>query len=640
MTIKSEIFEIQESRPSSVEDVINIFEEGILVFNHEFCVESANKKAMRQFGYSRKNLIGKSCLELFHLKGGICPVCQIPKTSNFPSLEVKIKRPFSRKMLRVQSTSILDDNGQVKKIVQRIFDEPKILSNKTPQRLNLLIDHKIYEDLPMSFQILDGEGRFMNVNPMWLKNFGFLKEEVVGEEFIDFLAPESREVFEKKIKKNRPGGLFSGLELKVRKRRGRYLHVLMDGCFQFDEKGKVKQILCFLKEIQGQVSYAKLLEREMRKIESESQKKSAFLANMSHEIRNPMNGILGFTDLLRQGNLTSEQKSRYLDLIHNNGEVLLNLINDIMNLSRLDAGQVVLHHKRFSLTELMNFLLEHFRVEKEMTGNSRVELIWDTNDEEREVFISSDRYRLQQVLTNLIGNAIKFTRQGEVRFGFRLEEKQILFFVKDTGIGIAPQYQKDVFDRYKQVPGEAIGNKNGNGLGLAICKAIVDLFEGQIWVESQLGRGSEFYFTIPDSTILDREEGVDEISQPSAKNYDWSSHTILVAEDEIMNYLFLEELLAPTKVKLLHAENGQQALDLIQETESVDLVLMDIKMPVLNGYEATRKIKRINKNLPVIAQTAYSMDEDYQKCKNVGCDDYISKPIAIPLLLSMIEKYF
>lgn len=386
------------------------------------------------------------------------------------------------------------------------------------------------------------------------------------------------------------------------------------------------------------VSYARLnLLEEKRKAEVSDQLKSAFLANMSHEIRTPMNSILGFSQLLEDENLNQETRTKYLGYIHSSGESLLNLINDIIDISKIEAGELKLEKSFFNLSEIMQELYETFSRERDKMERSDVNLNLDLPIYAGSFLYYTDRFRLKQVLTNLLSNAFKYTDEGAVAFGFREEKKHLLFFVRDTGIGMTEEESKLIFDRFWKIKERKGKLYSGTGLGLAITKNLVELLGGSIGLESEKDIGTEFLFTIP--LKKQKEKIQKEMQDKTIAKYSWSKHVILIVEDDSSNYAYLKGVLSRTRAKLKWVENGREAIDLYLR-ERVDLVLMDIKLPVMDGIEALRTIKQENPNLPIIAITAYAMSGEKEKYLLMGFDGYYSKPVNAKELLTGIKKFF
>ncbi len=407
-------------------------------------------------------------------------------------------------------------------------------------------------------------------------------------------------------------------EAKLKKQNEEYLELNQE---LTETNNRIKQINSELREAN-------------QRAEEHDKLKSAFLANMSHEVRTPMNGILGFSQLLLDGAIDDAEREEFVGVIQNCGNQLLAIINDLIDISKIEANQITLNPSPVNLNELLNEQLLLFKPKAE-DNNLQFEI--ESNFDPTTSAIMVDGARLRQVISNLIGNAIKFTPEGEVRFGCYRNQNVVEFYVKDTGVGIPADKQKYIFERFRQVETELARQTSGTGLGLAISKALVSKMGGEIWVESQSGEGSTFHFTIPDNNAVNKT-----IEQPIAeKRYQTVSKTpqILIADDNEINYLYLKELLKGVDADLLWVTNGQEVVSYVKSNPNIDLILMDIKMPIMDGYQATREVKKIRHDLPIIAQTAYAMTSDREKAAESGCDDYIAKPINKAKFISIINRF-
>jgi PAS domain S-box-containing protein len=387
--------------------------------------------------------------------------------------------------------------------------------------------------------------------------------------------------------------------------------------------------------------HRKQLENELirakDKAEESDRLKSAFLANMSHEIRTPMNGILGMTQLLAIPDISSDQRKEYLELINKNSETLLNLIDDIVDVSKIEAGQMKIIRKPFRLNPLFDQLNMLFSSSSVYKSKKDLKLLTSKSlPDSTTIFTDPDR--LRQIFINLIGNSLKFTESGHIEFGYTLESEKLLFFVKDTGIGISTEKQEVIFDRFTQADDSLTRKFGGSGLGLAISRGLIELLGGNIWVNSTLQHGSTFYFTIPYIPAEESEEQ-DKMWMESPSDFNWSGRTFLIVEDDKVSFKFLEGIFRKTAATILHADNGIKAIEFCKSNPEIDIVLMDIQLPEMSGLDATRIIKAIRKTLPIIAQTANAMSDDKEKCLEVGCVDYVSKPINVNLLFHKIEKH-
>jgi PAS domain S-box-containing protein len=375
------------------------------------------------------------------------------------------------------------------------------------------------------------------------------------------------------------------------------------------------------------------------KAEESDKLKTAFLANMSHEIRTPMNGILGFAEMLNDNALSKANRKKYLQIINSNGKMLINLIDDIIDFAKIESDQVNILQDDFSLNNLLNQVQSSFLTSRLKRDKSRVRIMTKKSFPDEKSFIRTDPTRLRQVLTNLVGNAIKFTHKGFIEFGYMLEDsKTLLFYVKDTGIGIEEEKLQLIFERFMQADSSPSRKYGGSGLGLAISKGLVELLNGKMWAESVLNEGSTFYFTIPFNPVI-RILDVSVENKQSRNHYQWEGRLFLIAEDDKFSYKFLEGFLKQTRAEVLRAADGREAVEICRTNPNIDLVLMDIQMPEMNGLVATEEIKKFNKNIPVIAQTANAISEERQRCLEAGCDDFITKPVNISELYAKINKW-
>lgn len=365
--------------------------------------------------------------------------------------------------------------------------------------------------------------------------------------------------------------------------------------------------------------------------------KTAFLSNMSHEIRTPMNGIVGFVDILeRDQELTEEERKKYLGIIRSSSNHLLTLINDIVDISKIEAGQLILNIKDCNISELILELYEFFSTNIKIQEN-RIELLFEVPIGEN-LIIRTDPDRLKQVLLNLIGNSIKYTDKGHIKFGCTIEkETQLTFFVEDTGPGIPKEHHERIFKRFVQIIDEKKTYMSGTGLGLAISKSLVELLGGDIWIESNGSQGASFFFTLPYIKKVSTKKPVEPSNNHIQADVSFDK-TILIAEDIATNYMLLENILKKNGSKTIWAKNGDEAVTLCK-SNNVSLVLMDMKMPIMDGYEATKAIRKFNKKLPIIAQTAYALQGEHEKSLEAGCNDYLTKPIDQQQLLSVVQKY-
>ncbi|MCD4745246.1 MAG: response regulator [Bacteroidales bacterium] len=378
-------------------------------------------------------------------------------------------------------------------------------------------------------------------------------------------------------------------------------------------------------------------EKTIKEVEDSNKLKTSFLINMSHEIRTPLNSIIGFSNLLAGPDLTLSQKNEYINYIISNSNTLLHLLDDIINISRIEAGQLTIDKTECYINGLLGEIFTNFS--KISKNKKNIELKLNPFLKVQDFSIFSDPVRIKQIFTNLLDNAFKYTKSGYIEFGYTIKDKEtIRFFVKDTGVGIPKDKFEIIFEMFKQANYSATKEYDGSGLGLAISKKLVELLDGKIWVESIVDKGSTFYFTLPWKSYEVSEKEI-AASNNIEKIYNWKDKKILIAEDIDSNYRFVEATLRHTKVNLLRANDGKQAVRICKLVDDIDLILMDIRMPIMNGYDAIYLIKKINKDIPIIALTAYANQGEKEKSLNAGCIGYIQKPIKPKLLLSILNNY-
>jgi len=510
----------------------------------------------------------------------------------------------------------------------------------------------ILNTLPHYAWLKDCEGRYLSVNESFAQSLNRTVEEIIGksdydlypdrvaqryrEEDLKIICTKKQLFFEEKVNES----WFETFKAPIFDTAGEVIGITGISLEISKRKRSEEEIRNYSEKLAVQNVKLKLINDELKaskeKAEESDKLKSAFLANMSHEIRTPMNAILGFATLIRNRVLSDEKRKQYVDLINTNCRQLLHIITDIIDISKIEADQISIFNKNFNLNKMLSDLYESNMHQLELQ-RKEIELHFKPGLKDRESAVFTDKVRLEQIMTNLLSNAIKFTDEGSIEFGYYVNKrKDISFYVKDTGIGLSEDEQKIVFDRFRQASTSFSKLYGGTGLGLSISKGLAEKLGGFIWVESKKNEGSTFYFNIPykPGVDLDRPSEID-----YKDDYNWRGKTILIAEDEDVNYNLLETILVPTGAKIYRATNGLEAIDRCEADLTIDLVLMDIKLPNMNGFEATRHIKSKRKNLPIIAQTAYAMSTDEESCLKAGCDDYIAKPLRIDDLLKKVNKY-
>ncbi|MBS4057247.1 MAG: PAS domain S-box protein [Bacteroidales bacterium] len=446
---------------------------------------------------------------------------------------------------------------------------------------------------------------------------------------------ESWELLSASLAKTAETGIPYELELKTVRKDGSNGWMWARGEAEFDKEGKIIGLSGAAQDI----SQRKLMEEELlrakEKAEESDRLKSAFLANMSHEIRTPMNGILGFAELLKEPNLRSEKQQEYIAIIERSGERMLNIINEIIDISRIQSGQMPVNFSDVDLNKCIDDCYKFFEPE---AAKRNLELKRAVAFQQGEARIKTDFIKLNSALVNLIKNAFKYTQKGSIEFGYKLNDAKtaLKFYVKDTGIGIPVDRQVAIFERFIQADIEDKMAQQGAGLGLTITKAYIEMLGGKIWVESAVGKGSTFYFTLPYKPVKLSQYKIAE----SKELKQITNLKLLIVEDDDASCQWLKHTMKELAKEIFAVKTGNEAIEVCHNNTDIDLILMDIQLPGMNGYEATRKIREFDKNVVIIAQTAFALSGDREKSIEAGCDDYVSKPINNVELHKLIEKYF
>ncbi len=505
---------------------------------------------------------------------------------------------------------------------------------------------RLYQSIqqsPVSVVITDIDKKIIYVNQKFIEITGYSKEEAIGK------TPNliKSEKADEETYNYMWSVLGSGNEFQ-----GEFLHQKKNGELFWErafvspvknDKDKITHYIAVKEDITTRKEMEEDLVKAKEKAEESDRLKTAFLANMSHEIRTPMNAIIGFTEMLHDGIVVAGEREKLSGMIVDNGRKLLSIIDDITDIAKIEAGQLAINPGRCSANKILFDNYYNFKELRSGIGKEHIEIIARQYQPDQNFAFTSDARRINQVINNLMSNALKYTLEGVIELGYEIckgtDGPIIDFFVKDTGIGIHASKFKTIFDRFRQLDDSSTRHAGGTGLGLAISRSIARLLGGEMKVESTFGKGSTFHLILPFVEIRQ-----DRFEPPKigavAKSIDWSNFEILIAEDEDSNFHLLEIILRETRVKIIRAYNGKEAIDIIRGGKEVDLILMDVRMPLMDGYEATALIKKIKPEIPIIAQTAYALSGDRQISLDAGCNDYISKPIRKDELMGIIGKYF
>ena len=516
----------------------------------------------------------------------------------------------------------------------------------------------LFDNAPISYLIVDANGVIKDINQTACLLFESNKHDFRGTKITKIIHPDYQDIYYIYLRTLINQKHNQTCDIKLRKSNSTYFYARIQGIRQTSLATKEPEFRLAIIDItiQKEMELNLLIAKE--KAQEHDKLKSAFLANMSHEIRTPMNGILGFAELLKEGHLTDEQQLEYIRIIEKSGTRMLNIINDIVDISKIEAGLMKLEIKESYINEQIEYIYTFFKPEVEAKG---MKLSFKNTLPAKEAIIKTDREKVYAILTNLVKNAIKYSEKGSIEFGYNvvvetghvktghalylqndlsLPQKSFLqFYVKDTGIGIPADRQSAIFERFIQADVSDRMARQGAGLGLAITKSYVEMLGGKIWVESQEGVGSTFHFTLP----YNAEPVLETINQqlaPSGKIDTIRNLKILIAEDDEISEKLVEIAVKILSREIVKVRTGVEAVEACRDNPDIDLILMDIRMPEMSGFDATRQIREFNKEVVIIAQTAYGQSDDREKAIAAGCNDYIAKPIKKEELLALMQKYF
>ena len=528
---------------------------------------------------------------------------------------------------------VFDDHGNVLSLIGTIQDiSERKLNEYEIRKLNRAV-----EATSEVVFVTDKEGILTYVNPSFTEVYGHQADDVIGKVTPRILKSgqmdeASYESFWQELLNNR---LVKG-ELINKTKDGRSIHIEGSSNAILNEAGEIIGFVAIQTDITKRKQIEEELVRAKEKAEESDRLKSAFLANMSHEIRTPMNGILGFAALLQEPNLSTNKLQHYIQTIQVSGKRMLNTINSIVDVSKIESGLINIDISEANLNERIEFVFRFFKREAEKKG---LKFSFKTGLPSKDAVIKTDHEKLNGILINLIKNAIKFTFEGSIEFGYELKEAYLEFFVKDTGMGIPQSQLKIIFERFRQGSESVSRGYDGNGLGLSICNSYLEMLGGKIWVESEEGQGSVFYFTIPYIAPSEEQRVTADIVHSEHSEVQIKNLKILIVEDDEVSHILLANGLRNISKELLHAKTGVEAIEACKNNPDIDLILMDLRMPLMNGYEASRQIREFYKEVVIIAQTAFALVGDREEAIGSGCNDYISKPINKAGLFELIQKY-
>lgn len=588
-----------------------------------------NNKAITLTGYSKEELLKMNMKDIF--TDSVLNRVSLRYDLLNQGLNVINERDILRKdgaLIQVEMNSRKMPDNTYQSFIRDITERKKTAEKLRESELQF---RKLLEMLPVGIAIhSNGKIKYINKIVPAIMN-GKTKEDFIDKPIINFVHPDYQYLFQQRIKNTIDRNEILPLnEKKFITLDNKIIDVEVTSLPAiFDNELSVLfvfQDITDRKKTQTELILAK------EKAEESDRLKSSFLANMSHEIRTPMNGILGFADQLTDPELNEVKRKQYVQIINNCGNQLVSIIDDLIDIAKIESNQLKIFKSKVNIN---NILLELYNIFKSKAKLTNLNIYLNQGLKDTECEIITDGNRIRQILSNLLSNSIKFTQSGYIKFGYIFKEKHIEFFVEDTGIGIEENKHAIIFDRFRQAEDSTSQYYGGSGLGLAISKSLVHLLGGQINVKSQINKGSYFYFTIP----LDDETYKKIYDTKNAIFHENNNiKQILIAEDDDANYLLIEEILMKFNFKIFHAKNGIEVLNIYNQNK-IDLILMDIKMPLMNGYEAIREIRKIDTKIPIIAQTAYVQSVDINLALEAGCTEHLSKPIKKFDLLNLINKY-
>lgn len=623
LSLKNE--ELQKSEKRFREVIENLPSGAILVEGNNLFT---NKKVLEITEYSNH--------ELPSIDSWFSTLYKDNKDVNYQLYRTSRAKSFNSPII----TSIITKSGKTKEVEfhSYLFDNKEIwLMNDISKRIEteqalIASEYKLrtyIEESPNGLVIFDINTQVKFANPAFLKLLDVDEHTELHYHIRDFFSTlqiaRNAEMMEQLILSGKVQG-----EVMIQSVKGRSFPAFISAVKLHDN-----EFLGFVMDTSPLKKAENELKLALEKAEESDRLKSAFLANMSHEIRTPMNGILGFSQLLLKENLSNEKKEQYIDILNQNGRQLLEIINNIIDISYLEVKQLKVINTPFSISKLFKDLDTFFKIEKPKYHKSKLEITFTNLVPKEYDTIESDIGKIKQVLINLVNNALKFTEDGYIRAHVQLSESKLFFTVEDSGIGIPEEKHEVIFERFGQIENIYTRQFGGAGLGLPISKGIIELMGGKIQLESGANKGSKFYFYIPVQTS--NAESQEEVNDKA--KFSWEGKNILIVEDVDINVSFLQELLDNTSAKLTICNNGKEAVDICQKGYKPDLILMDIQMPEMNGIDATKEIRKILDSTPIIAQTAYASETDRELALSAGCNDFFSKPLNSEKLLNRIDQF-
>jgi PAS domain S-box-containing protein len=631
-----------------LENLVNCANAPIIVWDSQFHIMRFNHAFELLTGRSEEEVLEQSLDILFPPALAPKTVALIHQTATgerWEAVEIEIlHRDRTIRTVLWNSATLFAPDGKTP--IATIAQGQDITASKFADKL-LRASQARFEALAVQSRTViwetNADGLYTYISPVIEQILGYREIEIIGKKHFYDLHPEfGREEFKTAaFAVFRSKESFLNLENIVQAKDGHCIWFSTNGIPVLDADGKLLGYRGSDTDITERVKSQQELIHAKERAEESDQLKTAFLTNVSHEIRTPMNGILGFAELLQEENLSVEEQQEYINIIQISGKRMLNTISDIISIAKIESGQMSISLKKTNINEQLDYIYAFFKHE---AAEKKLELILKTGLTKNAAVIETDQEKLYGILTNLVKNAIKFTETGTIEFGYECKGEFLEFYVKDHGIGIPANRQKAIFERFVQADISDKRAYQGSGLGLSISKAYVEMLGGRIWVESEDGKGSIFYFTIPNIAAIEEKRVIENAVQadmPAEEKDDQIRPLkILIAEDDEQSEALITIAVKKLAREILKVKTGVDAVAVCRNNPDIDLVLMDVKMPKMDGHEATIEIRQFNKDVVIIAQTAYALEGDREQAIAAGCNDYFTKPYNQATLAAILKKYF
>jgi len=547
-----------------------------------------------------------------------------------------IKLKQKTKELEEKNREISEINNRLQKSNNELIIQKELIEKEHYESDKFYL--KLLQEASDSITFFDNDWNLKYANSAFYSLIGHDQDSFNSTEYKDIIYPDNQDYQTNRVQALTNEGFFES-EIKLRHKDGHYLNFSARSVSVKNDNEETIGTLTILRDITKMKQDYDDLFKSNKEAETNRSLKSSFLANVSHEIRTPLNSVVGFSNLLLDDNITQEAKEEYIEYINHNSEKLLQIIGDIIDLSRLESSQIEIAYEEASLSSIVNEIIEEAR--QDIRRNEKPIILNVKNHfQDHSDLIFTDKIWLKRVLNHLMDNAIKFTLDGSIEFSYLLEKEKIEFRIKDTGIGINKENLGRIFEDFRQ---EIDGHHRpfeGLGIGLTLAKEVVERMGGEIFVQSEKGIGSEFSFSLPY-----RPAGSLKAEKGSLKNghlitnINWDSKKCLIVDDNKDVLIYLNRILVDTGVTILTARSGLEALKLINATPDIDVILLDMQMPEMNGIEAVKEIRKIRANLPIIAQTAFIFENDKDIILEAGCDACLIKPIRKDHLLTLMSSF-